>query len=130
MAKGYTAAPRIPRELAPRYRAITEVLAGELTVSEAARRLGISRNRFQSVLHRALAALIEGMAVKPAGRPREPSSQRTLSQQVAKLQRDNERLSKRAQTADRILGLASGMLKGRLGRRARSREKGGTAEEE
>src|SRR5262245_38314569 len=130
MAKGYTAAPRIPRPLALRYRLITEVLAGELTVSEAARQLGLSRNRFQSLLHRALGGLIEGMSIKPAGRPPQPAEERTLRRQMAKLQRENERLSKRAQTADRILGLASGMLKGRLGRRGRSREAVGRSEDE
>ena len=130
MAKGYTAAPKIPRELLARYQTITEVLAGALTVSAGAKRLGISRNRFQTLLHRALAGLIDGMSVKAAGRPAQAPSERELREQVERLEKDNQRLSKRAETADRILGLASGMLKGRMGRAPRSRDKGHPSEDE
>jgi hypothetical protein len=54
MAKSYTPAPRVPSELLPRYKVMLEVLSGELTVSEGARRLGLSRNHFQTLMHRGL----------------------------------------------------------------------------
>ena len=123
MAEGYEAIPKIPPELQERYQVITEVLAGALTVSEAARRLGISRNRFQTLLHRSLAGLIEGMSIHPAGRPKRAPEQRRLQDRSSKLERDNERLKKRVQTADRILELVQGMLKGQTGKARRSHGK-------
>ena len=130
MARGYIAAPRVPAELSERYRVITEVVAGALTVSEGARRLGLSRNRFQSLLHRALAGLVEGMGVQAAGRPSPPPSERQLRQQVEALQKENKRLQERVQTADRILHLASGMLKGRMAHGRKSRDRARQTEDE
>ena len=130
MAKGYISAPAIPPELGQRYQVITEVMAGALSVSEGARRLGLSRNRFQSLLHRALAGLMEGMSVQAAGRPAPPSSERHLQQEIDQLRKENRRLRQRVETTDRILHLASGMLKGRLGPRKASRDGGGDAEDE
>ena len=130
MAKSYIAAPKLPRELSERYQIITEVMAGTLSVSEAARRLGLSRNRFQSLLHRGLAGLVEGIAVQAAGRPAMPESERQLRDQVERLERDKQQLQQRLETAERILGLASGMLKGRIGRGRRSRDQRSDSEEE
>lgn len=130
MAKGYISAPGIPAELSERYQVITEVISGALSVSEGAKRLGLSRNRFQSLLHRALAGLMEGMAVQAAGRPAPPESQRQLQQEVDQLRKENRRLRERVETTDRILHLASGMLKGRLGRQGTSRERRGDTEDE
>jgi len=53
----YTPAPEVPSELQDRYQAVLEVLSGQTTVSEAARRLGMPRNHFQTIMHRGL----EGM---------------------------------------------------------------------
>jgi transposase-like protein len=129
MARGYISAPRIPAELSERYQVITEVISGALTVSEAARRLGLSRNRFQTLLHRALAGLMEGMAAHPAGRSAPPETERRLQQELDALRKENRRLRERVETTDRVLGVASGMLKGRLGRQRTSRDRGDTEDE-
>ena len=67
--KNYTAVPKVPPELAPRYEVMMAVLSGTLTVSEGARRLSLSRNHFQSLLHRALGSLVRELGPKAAGRP-------------------------------------------------------------
>lgn len=117
--KSYTALPAVPAEVAPRYDTVMSVLSGELTVSEAARRLGLSRNHFQSLLHRALESLIEELRPKAGGRPVRPEGERRLLKEAEKLRQENERLRRRVETTDRILGVASGLLKGRMERRTR-----------
>ena len=121
--KTYTALPVVPPELAARYETVTAVMAGTLTVSEGARRLGLSRNHFQSLLHRALGSVIEELGPKAGGRPPTPARERQLEMETGKLRLENERLQRRVETAERILGLASGMLRGRMDRGAR-RERG------
>jgi hypothetical protein len=117
MSKSYQRAPRVSRELLPRYKAVSEVLAGVLTVSEAARRLKLSRNRFQSVMHRALEGLLAGLRVKAPGRPRRPEWEKALREEAERLRRENERLVKQAENTDRLLSLARGVLTSRTGRR-------------
>lgn len=121
--KTYTALPVVPPELAARYETVMAVMAGSLTVSEGARRLGLSRNHFQSLLHRALGSVIEELGPKAPGRPSTPPRERQLEVETGKLRLENERLQRRVETAERILGLASGMLRGRMDRGAR-REQG------
>jgi uncharacterized coiled-coil DUF342 family protein len=117
MSKTYQKAPRVSPEVLPRYKAVSEVLAGVLTVSEAARRLKLSRNRFQSLLHRALEGLVEGLRVKQPGRPVRPEWEKALREETERLRRENERLTKQAESTDRLLSLARGVLTTRSGPR-------------
>ena len=117
--KTYTALPAVPPELAARYEVIVAVMSGTMTVSEGARRLGLSRNHFQSLLHRALGSMIEELGPKSGGRPPMPPRERELEVETGKLRLENERLQRRVETAERILGVASGLLKGRMDRGAR-----------
>lgn len=117
--KTYTALPVVPPALAARYETVMSVMSGALTVSEGARRLGLSRNHFQSLLHRALGSLIEELEPKSGGRPPMPARERELEVETGKLRLENERLQRRVETAERILGVASGLLQGRMDRGAR-----------
>ncbi len=117
--KAYTALPVVPPDLAPRYEVMLAVISGSLTLSEGARRLGLSRNHCQSLLHRALGSLIAELGPKAGGRPPTPPRERQLEEETGRLRRENERLQRRVETADRILGVASGLLRGRMDRGAR-----------
>lgn len=123
--KTYEPVPEVPPELLERYGTMLEVLQGTLTVSEAARRLGISRNRFQSLYHRGLKSLLTGIAPGDPGRPGKPPREVELEQRVDRLERENERLRGRAEMIDRLLGVASGVIRGRV----RSTRTRGTADE-
>jgi transposase len=126
----YTPMPQVPEGLKARYEATLAVLSGAMAVSAAARRLGLSRVQFQTVMHRALQGLLEGLTPKAAGRPSKPLREQELEREVEKLRRENERLLHRTQTIDRLLGVASGMLQGRTkasGRTPRSTSKTGKA---
>jgi transposase-like protein len=117
--KTYTPMPAVPPELAARYQTMMAVLSGELTVSEAARRLGLSRNHFQSLMHRALGSLIRELGAHRSGRPARPEKEKSLREEAKKLRQENERLRRRAETTDRILEVASGLLQGRSDRGVR-----------
>ena len=71
----YTLAPELPEEpeLRQRFAQIVAVLAQTQTVSGAARTLDLSRNHFQTILHRVISAMIEELTPKPAGRPAKPA---------------------------------------------------------
>jgi hypothetical protein len=121
--KSYTALPEVPPEMAARYETVMAVMSGALTVSEGARRLGLSRNHFQSLVHRALGSMIEELGPKVGGRPPTPARERQLELEAGKLRRQNERLLTKVATAERILGVASGFLQERRDRgRRRERE--------
>lgn len=122
MKKTYEPTPRVPEELFARYRAILAVLSGQTTVSEAARSLDLSRNHFQSLMHRGLSGLIEGMGKKPPGRPGRSAPEKALTQETERLLKENERLKHRVETTDRLLLVASDLLKGRINVRGRSRK--------
>jgi len=121
--KNYTAMPALPPALAARYEAIVSVLSGQLTVSEAARRLGLSRNHFQSLMRRALGSLLEELGPNPPERPRTPERERLLEEEADRLRREIEQLKNRVESTDHILNLASSLLQGRT-ERAASRERG------
>lgn len=112
--KTYQAAPQVPAELQERYAAILAVMSGQITVSEGARRLGLSRNHFQTLMHRGLQGLLEGLEPGRPGRPGKPAREAELEQQLGRLQDENRRLRQRTETIDRLLDVASGMIRGRM----------------
>lgn len=112
--KNYTPAPQVAPEQTQRLTLILEVLAGKTTVSEAARTLGVSRNHFQTILHRALTGLVEAISPKAGGRPAKSKEVKNLEAEVLRLRQENAELSERAGTTDRLLELASGLLHGRI----------------
>ena len=117
----YTRAPEIAAEVVERYRTVMEVISGTLTVSEGARRLNVSRNHFQSLIHRAMGAVVDELMPTVGGRPPMPESERKLREETERLRVENLRLKKRAEATDHMLNVASGFLKGHLSGSSRER---------
>jgi len=111
---GYQREPQVPTAIKDRYALVVAALSGELEVAEAARRAGLSRNRFQTLMHRAQQALIQSLEPKPPGRSPRPARQLELEQELERTQHQNEKLQGRVDTIDRLLGVASDMLQGRI----------------
>jgi hypothetical protein len=121
----YVPAPAVPAGMAQRVQTILEVVAGRMSVAQGARTLGMSRNHFQTILHRGLGALVTAVTPAEGGRPRKPKEMSALEQENANLRRENARLRETAATSERFLQAASGLLQGRLrparqGRRRKS----------
>jgi hypothetical protein len=115
----YEPAPQVPREMLERFQTIQEALSGSLSVSGGARRLSMSRNHFQTLLHRAEKAMLQSVTPKPAGRPATPAKETELRKEVARLSRENEQLRARSEAVERLLDLAGEWARGRYGTRAR-----------
>src|SRR5437773_6342447 len=103
--KSYVAAPQVSEAIQERYRAVLQVLSGEISVSEAARQTGLSRNHFQTLMHRGLEGLISELTPKPPGRPR--AQEPGLSEAKERLTGEAKRLQGRFEMIDRMLGVAS-----------------------
>lgn len=118
----YTPAPEPQGELLMRVQTILAVQSGVLTVSEAAKRLGMSRNHFQTLMHRGLHGLVEAVMPKPAGRPAKPEEQAALEQEVKQLRAENRKLKAQVESSKRFLSVATQFLHG-TPRQTRSRAK-------
>ena len=87
---------------------------GQLSASEAAKRLGMSRNHFQKLVHRGQAALIEAIVPHPAGRKRRSAREVELEVEVERLQRQVSKLQAQSESSDQLLTVVSQMLKGKV----------------
>jgi hypothetical protein len=112
--KSYTPAPQVTPEQAQRLAVMLEVLAGSRSVAEGARMLGMSRNHFQTLLHRGLTALVEEITPRLGGRPAKSPQLKELEAKLERLERENAELAQRVGTTDRLLEVASGLLHGRI----------------
>ena len=119
----YTPAPEVPSELQERYQAVLEVLSGQTTVSEAARRLGMPRNHFQTIMHRGLEGMIEKLSPGKAGRPAKPEREMKLEEELERLRRKTAQLEQKLAMTDKLMGLASSLLHGTTSARPRSKRK-------
>jgi len=118
----YVPAPAISEEDHRRLITVMQVLTDEITVAAAAERLGLSRNRFQTIMHRGLSGLVEGLRPKEAGRPATPEKEAELEGEVKRLRRQNEQLQRRVEVTDRLLTAAGSLLKGsRAGRKPKAK---------
>lgn len=130
--RSYTPLPQVPPQAMQRLTAVLQVLAGTRSVAEAARSLGMSRNHFQTLLHRGIGGLVQGISPKPGGRPAKPAELTELEAELNRLRRENTRLRERTDTTDRLLQAASGLLQGRIratGRQARPKRTGAPNED-
>src|SRR4051812_26962956 len=111
----YTPAPELPSdpELRRRFGEIIAVLGQTTTVTEAARALGLSRNHFQTILHRVIAAMIEQITPKPAGRPAKPEREVALEKENQQLRAELEALQIRSETIERMMNVVGGIASGK-----------------
>lgn len=115
----YVPTPQVPAALMQRLVVVVEVLSGIKTVAEGARTLGLSRNHFQTVLHRGLDGLIAELKTRPPGRRARPATQTKLERELKRLARENARLRKQVGATEQLLAVASGLLAGRVTPRRR-----------
>ena len=111
----YKPAPEPPTDpaLRRRYDAIMSVLAQTQTVTAAAESLGMSRNHFQTILHRVIEAVIEAMTPKPAGRPAKPAREAELEAENARLKSELEALRAHSEMINRMMTAVTSIASGR-----------------
>ena len=130
----YTIQPKLPQDIAERYETILQTLNGAMTVVEAAEKLGLSRVQCHTLMNRAAAGVLEALLPKKPGRKSMPERERKLQEEVERLRKENARLQDRVQTIDRLMGVASGILRGQVRTRSpkarKKQEEGGGNEPE
>ena len=111
----YTPAPELPAdpELRRRFGLLVAVMAQTETVSGAARALGLSRNHFQTVLHRVIAAMIAELTPKPAGRPAKPEREAQLEAENRRLRNELEAMQIRSEMIERMMTVVGGIASGK-----------------
>lgn len=109
--KRYVRAPVPDESNRQLYEAMMRVLSGELTVTQAAESVSLSRVRFQTLMHRGLSGLLEAVAEQPRGRPAKPEKERQLKEELQRLRRENSRLTKQVQSTARMMDIASDWMR-------------------
>lgn len=107
----YTTQPPLPKDMSARYQTILRTLNGELTVTEAAELLGLSREHCHELMNRAARAALGSITPKKAGRKPVPKEERELRAEVEKLRKQNARLREQAETNERLMRMAGGLLR-------------------
>ncbi len=118
----YTPAPSVPEEIAERYVVVSAAMSGAMTVSEAARRLQLSRNHFQTLMHRAQTAVLEAITPGLPGRPPKSDREKELEVELKRLQRESARLEHELSLSAKMLGAVSDLMHQRSTSRATSRQ--------
>jgi len=128
----YTTQPKMPPEIAELYETILRTLHGDLTPTEAAEKLHLSTVQCHNLLNRAAAGVLEALLPKKPGRRAMPHLERKLREENERLKKENRRLQERADTIDRLMTVAGGILRGqvRTVRRKKSTSEGGNDPED
>jgi transposase len=128
----YTTRPQLSPEISELYETILRALDGTLTPTEAAEKLGISTVQCHNLLNRAAAGVLEALLPKKPGRKAMPHLERKLREENERLKKENRRLQERAETIDRLMTVAGGILRGqvRTVRRKKKAEEGKSSEPE
>ncbi|HEX4450800.1 MAG TPA: hypothetical protein VH143_08030 [Kofleriaceae bacterium] len=88
------------------------VLAQTQTVTAAAASLDMSRNHFQTILHRVIEAIIEAMTPKPAGRPAKPEREAALEAELERVTSELTALQAHAAMMKRMMGALTSIVSG------------------
>jgi hypothetical protein len=75
-------------------------------------------------MHRALRGFITELQDRPQGRPPKPEREAELEKELEALKKENAKLKSRVDTVDRLLGVASDLVAGKLKLSGRSRQTG------
>jgi transposase len=122
--------PQRQRDQHARRRAelILKVRSGQLSASEAARRLGVSRKTYYKWEKRGLQGMLEALGERPAGRPEHPvdPEKERLLQEAQSLRRElllaRQRMAVRELTHGMIPGKREGPPEGRAKKKERGKE--------
>ena len=95
------------KDLTERSRLFLAASIGEIPVTEACQKLGITRQRFYELEDRAVLGFLEALAPKKAGRPKkhaDPTAQ--IRQELEDLQRENKKLWLYIKVLQKLAGIS------------------------
>src|SRR5688572_4703014 len=101
----YVAAPEVPEQLAQRIHLLVSALAQTVSVSDAAAQAQMARVNFQTLMHRAKAALVGVLLPRPSGPPATSPQMKALARKVERLEKEVTKQAKTIATMDELLGV-------------------------
>src|SRR5262245_35970054 len=111
----YQARPTVPPDHQRRFDLIRAVIGERLSISEAAKELGIARVNMQTIVHRAETAIAETLQPRSTGPTPKPAEVKELAAQVKLLAKRNMKLEEQRQAQDGVLGAAAEISRSLLG---------------
>ena len=111
--KSYVPKPDPDADLRNTWQTVLGAYIGAIPVSEGARRLDLSRNHFQTKMHTAMRAAIHTLHPQPKGRRPKPARERELEEENERLRREVARLQEKAESIEKILGVATAFVRDR-----------------
>ena len=102
-ASSYQTQPKLPASVAHRVEVVNKVMAEQITVTEGAKLLGISRVQMQNLKNRALVAVAEVMTQHKGGRPPKDEVQQ-LEDEIEILESRNDELKDELSRTTAALG--------------------------
>jgi hypothetical protein len=116
------------KDLTERSRLFLAASVGELSVTEACQKLGITRQRFYELEDRAVAGFFEALAPRKAGRPKkntDPTAE--IRSELEELRRENKKLWLYIKVLQKLSGIADRGKK--PGRPPKAARRGGQADD-
>jgi hypothetical protein len=115
------------KDLTDRSRIFLAASVGEIPVTEACQKLGITRQRFYELEDRAVIGFLEALAPKKAGRPKKNTDPTTqIRQELEDLRRENKKLWLYIKVLQKLAGIPDRGKK--PGRRKAPTGRGGEAD--
>ncbi len=101
------------KDLGERSRIFLAASIGEIPVTEACQKLGITRQRFYELEDRAVLGFLEALAPRKAGRPRKTTDPTTgIRGELEELRRENKKLWLYIKVLQKLAGIEPGGKKG------------------
>lgn len=95
------------KDLTDRSRIFLAASVGEIPVTEACQKLGITRQRFYELEDRAVLGFLEALAPKKAGRPRKNTDPTTqIREELEDLRRENKKLWLYIKVLQKLAGIS------------------------
>jgi transposase-like protein len=107
----YEGRPTVPAEHQRRFDLIRAVIGERITMSEAARELGIARVNMQTAVHRAEAAIASTLMPRTTGPAAKPRREKELEAEVKLLAKRNAKLEEQLQAQDDMLAVAGEIIR-------------------
>jgi hypothetical protein len=116
------------KDLTERTRIFLAASVGELSVTEACQKLGITRQRFYELEDRAVAGFFDALAPRKAGRPKKNTDPTVeIRSELEELRRENKKLWLYIKVLQKLAGIADRGKK--PGRRSKATGRGGQADD-
>jgi transposase-like protein len=107
----YENQPEVPPELKQRFDVVRAVIGGQMTISDASKKLDIARVNMQTLVHRVEAAMVNALQPRSTGPTALPDTEKKLRARLEELEKQNAKLHKQLMAADDMMMAAGEIIR-------------------